>query len=194
MRDNKPEVRAWYETHEKTLKETAEFWNIPYRTIKRWADDDGWVAGRALRGIDRDGLGAEVIGALADTQGRLRAQLGENLGETLIYAPAARRERLLDALSTEMIAEAMSTQFLNAQTITAALIVKNEVEGLLETSEGKKDALPIIAAAEKMQSMMIAAKKSIFGDVVQSQNGGKRGADLSAASDDELREMIDGDE
>lgn len=191
MWENKAEVRAWFEAHEKTLKETAAFFNIPYRTIKRWYDEDGWVSGRALRGV-KDGLGAEVVGALAETHERVKNALNSNLDETLLYVPAARRENLLNAMSNEIIAEAMSAEFLDQQTIYAALIMKNEVEGLVETSDGKKDAPLIIGAAEKLQGAMIAAKKSIFGDITRNgAKGAGKGADLSGLNDDELREMID---
>ncbi|WP_240451802.1 hypothetical protein [Helicobacter sp. L8] len=166
-RKEKPQVRAYYETHDVSLKEVAAHFKIPYRTICYWSQKEKWQRYQAVQSVQVEVLRDELTQHNLNTflgakQEEIKDVLRENLKH--IKADPIVMECILETSSDELLLKAMNLHFINKNILLAAIIAKDELLKMVRNNLGNAKGNPvIIAAAEKVAKMFSDVKISLYG-------------------------------
>ncbi|WP_233705877.1 DUF1804 family protein [Helicobacter felis] len=163
---NREEIRAYYETHDTTLKEISEKYGVSYRTLTRWRVAGDWRAKRAIEQVQveviRDDLSKQGLNTfLGAKKQEIKQAIRENLKD--IDVEPGVLECITEASSEDILLRAMSLHFINKNMLLAAIIARDELLKMLEDAESKKGSALIIAAAEKVAKMFSELKISLYG-------------------------------
>ncbi|WP_233709845.1 DUF1804 family protein [Helicobacter salomonis] len=156
-RPEKAQVRAYYETHEVSLKQVAKLFNVPYRTIAHWARHQKWQSYQALQNIQVEVLKDELTQhKLHNFLGAKKQEIKDSIRENLkhIEVDPIVMECILETSSDELLLKAMNVHYINKNILLAAIIAKDELLKMVRHNlENAKGNPLIIAAAEKVAKM-----------------------------------------
>lgn len=192
MIKNKDEIKAYYQTHDKSIKETAEHFSIPYRTLAHWVKNEQWEKCQSVALANNQTLKANIVKSnindvLQVAKVKIKRELKAQMGE--VHIDEITLNNVLDSSSDELLMKALGISFIDKTMAQAALLAKDELLKLnaqrLENPQG--DPM-FIACAEKVVKIFSDLKTSVYGKNIniQSQNTNE----LETLSTDELLTLI----
>lgn len=160
----KKEIRTFYETHFKDIKEVAELYKISERTLYNWVKTESWQKGKLIKNTELKAItkklleDKDVLDSLQVTKKALKESMKENSdGLYRIY-----EERILDNTADELLLKAMGEQFINTQITKTALIAQSEFNRLASLSNQGSPNPKVISCAREVVSIFIDMKKSLY--------------------------------
>lgn len=191
---NKQEVKVYFQTHNESIKEVAEHFKIPLRTLSYWVSTEGWEQGSAINGIAGEVLSNNLVkrefGSALRVEGdKIKRQILENLGEDAYSLDSMILNNVLEDSTDKLLLGAMGLNYIQKNIALSAIIARDEIlkmKRLAELNPNRADPM-IIASAEKVQKIFIDLKSTLYGkEIKQSSNQ----ESLEGLSDEELQEIL----
>ena len=193
---NKNEIEIFYKTHSLSIKEVATHFNISYRTLAHWVKSEKWVAGSAVECAQKE-VSVSVVQDSIDnvldvTRSRLKMAIKNDLGEVANKIDSLVLENLLESSTDEILARAMSLNFIQKNIALSAVIAKDRLLRLAQNTQGDTRADPtIIACAEKVVSIFDKMQSAIYGRTPLSVSQEKEVKDMSLQELNALLKELD---
>lgn len=190
MIKNKDEIKAYYQTHDISIKDCAALFDVSYRTLAHWIKSEGWEKLQAITSpqtlntqIVQENLNEVLQVSKVKLKKELRSQLGySGLDERTLH-------KVLDSSSEALILKALSVNFINANIAQAAILAKDE---LLKYNDARlvsdKPDPMFIACAEKVAKIFVDMKTTMYGKNVVIDSAQEN--DLENLSTQELLRII----
>ena len=198
----KDEIRLYYETHDDSIKEVSQRFNILYRTLAHWIKKEGWQRAKGLKDVFTTNIKNELVkkefGTIVDaTSEKIKQNIKANLGDSLYNVDELVQKNILDSVSDELLLKAMGVSFLQKNMALGALIAKDELLRMLSLRKDFKADPVLIACAEKFVSILQSLQKSFYGENQSYLNINalnKTSLDLDKLSEEELLELLSKEE
>ncbi|WP_104685434.1 hypothetical protein [Helicobacter bizzozeronii] len=163
----KEQMRAHYESHDISLKELGALYQVPYRTLVRWKNNEKWEAKRAQARVQVEVIKDKLTNHQLNTfLGAKKQEIKDSIKQNLKHLdidPIV-LECITETSSDELLLKAMNLHFINKNILLAAIIAKDELLKMVRNNlENAKGNPVIIAAAEKVAKMFSELKISLFG-------------------------------
>ncbi|TLE06885.1 hypothetical protein [Helicobacter bilis] len=188
----KREVEIFYKSNHTNAAETSRKFNLPYTTIKKWIEKEGWESGSAIKDIETTSkeVVTESFNLVTKTaQNRLKNEIIQNLGESAYNVDSVILNSLMNEASESLLIQAMSLNHINKSLALNASIAKNALMELSISDDGSMQSkMAIIACSEKVSKIFNELKTSLYGKEITITQNAK--SDLTEMSDGELLELI----
>ena len=192
---NKAEIKAYYESHDKSAKEVANIFRISYRTLAHWIKSEGWVKGGAIEAISVEVINDSLTNHRLSTflghkKQQLKDQIASNLSANELDSMIL--NNLLESSTDELLLKAMNLNFINKNILLSAIIAKDELFRLVahNKASGAKPDPMVIACAEKTARMFEGLKVSLYGRDAQ-VGAAQLENDYAKLSTDELLKLLE---
>lgn len=192
MRANKKEIEIFYKTHNLSIKEVAQHYDIPYRTLAHWVKKEGWESASAIQNIThhRQSLVQDHSDKVLDiTQVKMKKQIRENLGD-VSELDSVILDNLLQSSTDEILLKAMNLNFIQKNITLCAVLAKSHLITLSQSplAQDPKNAPIVIACAEKVAKIFTDMKLQLYGKEVQIANQNTKNYEMM--SNEELEALI----
>lgn len=192
---NKAEIKAYYESHDKSAKQVAKIFDIAYRTLSHWIKKEGWIKGGAIEAISVEVINDSLTNHRLSTfigskKQQLKEQIATNLSANELDSMIL--NNLLESSTDELLLKAMNLNFINKNILLSAIIAKDELLRLLahnKATNAKPDPM-IIACAEKTARLFEGLKITLYGRDAQLQHSQLEN-DFTKLSTDELLKLLE---
>lgn len=190
---NKNEIKAFYLTHNLSLKEVSEHFKVSYRTLAHWVKNEQWERGGAIKDIptkENAILKDNVNKVLDIAQVKLKNEISSHIKD--IPLEETIRANLLESSVDEILLQVMSLNYIQKNLALSAVIAKDALMRLKAYNdiEPKPQNEPlIVACAEKCARLFMDMQESIYGKNITSKENNEN--DLSNLSINELKLMLE---
>lgn len=191
---NKQEIKVYFQTHNESIKEVAEHFHIPMRTLSYWVSTENWKQGCAIEGITTEVLSNKLVqrefaSALKVQGDAIKRRIIENLGEDAYSLDSMILDNVLEDSTDKLLLGAMGLNYIQKNIALSAIISRDELlkmKKLAELNPNRADPM-IIASAEKVQKIFIDLKTSLYGKEIKQTT---EKDSLEHLSDAELEEIL----
>lgn len=195
MIHNKNEIKAFYLTHNLSIKQVSEHFGVSYRTLAHWVKSERWEAGGAIAHIkeDKEAIFQKNANKVLDiATARLKNQISQNLKD--IPLDQTIKNNLLESSTDEILLKVMSLNYIQKNIALSAVIAKDALMRLNthQSLEQKPQNEPIlVACAEKCARLFIDMQNALYGKNITSKDNNEN--DLTQLSIAELKLMLEKD-
>lgn len=192
MIKNKNEIKAFYLTHNLSIKDVAKHFDISYRTLAHWVKSEEWEAGSAVNHIniqDKDIINNNANRVLDIAQVKIKNQIESALSP--IDLDITIKENLLQTSTDEILLKTMTINYIQKNIALSAVLAKDALLRL--ASAQKLNPQPqnepiLIACAEKCAKIFTDMQNAIYGKNYNNEE--KNTNDLSTLSIAELNAIL----
>lgn len=165
MIKNKDEIKIYYQTHNVSIKEVAEYFKVSYRTLAHWVKTEGWEKIEVLQNskeLKNDLVKGNMNSILDVTRQKLKREISAQIDTTTLDKDTL--YNVLDSSVDEMILKALGISFINANIAHSAVLAKDELlkYNAKRLQSDKPDPM-FIACAEKVARIFSDLKVSVYG-------------------------------
>ncbi|WP_066387093.1 helix-turn-helix domain-containing protein [Helicobacter himalayensis] len=190
---NKNEIKAFYLTHNLSIKEVAEHFKVSYRTLAHWVKSEKWEKGGAVKDIptkENPIFKENANKVLNIAQIKLKNEINSKLVD--IELEDTIRANLLESSVDEILVQVMSLNYIQKNIALSAVIAKDSLLRLqaYNQREPKPQNEPlIVACAEKCANLFINMQNALYGKNISNEKDNIN--DLSNLSIAELKLILD---
>lgn len=193
MKYNKAEIEIFYKTHDLSIKEVANHFNMPYRTLANWIAKEGWKQGEAIvriAEVEKPIIQNNTNAVLDIAQVKIKQNIKESLGDVAFKVDEVVLNNLLDSSADEVLLKAMTINYIQKNIALTAVLAKDHLMRLhQETAQDPKLSPIFIQSAEKVAKIFADMKANIYGkEVIQAQS--KDNIELEKLSNEELNALL----